>query len=89
MNGFSRHQPLFLIVRNSKVREMNDLIEALQIFAKYRNPRWPTRCEHELLMIMEVKRHEKTDDEIARLEELGFVWSHEYDCYVSHRFGSA
>jgi hypothetical protein len=31
---------------------MNDLIEALQIFAKYGNPDYPTHCEHDTLMIM-------------------------------------
>lgn len=30
---------------------MKDLIKALEIFAKYANPRTPTHCEHDILIM--------------------------------------
>lgn len=66
---------------------MKDLIEALQIFLKYGNPYSPTHCEHDILMI---SMHVAVDPaDVARLDELGFFYSSEYDCWVSFRFGSA
>jgi len=68
---------------------MKDLIEALQIFAQYTDTKWPTHCEHDILMIMKVGQDEVSEQEAERLEELGFHWSTEYDCWASFRFGSA
>lgn len=67
---------------------MKDLIEALQIFAKYTDTEYPTHCEHDVLSIMEVDRENVSDEDHKRLDELGFFWSKE-DCYQSFRFGSA
>ncbi len=66
---------------------MNDLIEALQIFAKYSNEEWPTHCEHDILMISDVQNDISQEDK-DKLEKLGFHWSDEFDCWVSYRFGS-
>ena len=68
---------------------MLELIEALQIFAKYSSTKWPTVCTHDQLTIMEVDRDDPTEDERGRLEELGFLWSPEDDVWISFRFGSA
>lgn len=68
---------------------MKDLIEALTIFSKYTNANSPTNCVHDFLGIMDVEETEPTAEEQKRLDELGFFWSDEYDCWGSFRFGSA
>lgn len=68
---------------------MNDFIKALQIFAKYTDTSYPTHCEHDILMIMEVGLNEISESDRDILDELGFHWSSEYDCWASFRFGSA
>ena len=67
---------------------MKDLIEALQIFLKYGDPRNPTHCEHDIMMVsIHTNDLEPADKE--RVEKLGFNWNTEYDCWTSYRFGSA
>jgi hypothetical protein len=69
---------------------MNDLIEALQIFSKYRNPDRPTHCEHDVLFISpEISPILVSDEDINKLEELGFFVTDEdgEECFKSHRFG--
>ena len=68
---------------------MGDLIEALTIFKKYRNVQWPTNCSHDVLAIMEISQEEVSEKDKSRLDELGFLWSDEYYCWISFRFGSA
>ena len=69
---------------------MADLIEALQIFLKYNNPKWPTHCEHDVLTICGVTPSEVSDEDKKRLDELGFIVSEDYgECFQSFRFGSA
>lgn len=68
---------------------MKDLIEALSIFAKYRNEQWPTHCEHDVLYIMGVTKEEVSEDDRTRLDALGFRWSDSDSCWISFRFGSA
>ena len=68
---------------------MDKLIEALQIFLKYANPTYPTNCSHDKLAIMEVEREMVSDEDHAKLEELGFIWDEEYDYYFSFLYGSA
>ena len=68
---------------------MKDLIEALTVFLKYKNEEWPTHCEHDVMMIAEVKKQEVSDEDLERLEELGFNWDPDEDCFMSFRFGSA
>lgn len=67
---------------------MKDLIEALQIFLKYGDERWPTHCEHDVLMVC-MDPDGITEEDIDRLEYLSFTWSDEHDCFISYRFGSA
>lgn len=68
---------------------MKDLIEALTIFAKYSTTEWPTNCDHDWLGIMRVRQEQPTPEERERLGELGFLWSDEYDCWGSFKYGSA
>jgi hypothetical protein len=69
---------------------MKKLIEALQIFAKYRDLDYPTHCEHDVLHIMGVTLGEVSTEDQARLTELGFFWSEEDGgAWISFRYGSA
>lgn len=66
---------------------MKDLIEALQIFLKYGNPRNPTHCVHDELWIMEINPEKVSEEDINRLDELGFFISE--GGFKSFRYGSA
>jgi hypothetical protein len=77
---------------------MKDLIEALTIFAKYKNHDNPTHCEHDELMVVDIGFHEVSPEDRARLDELGFIWSEDDPAeddedddghWLSFRFGSA
>jgi hypothetical protein len=69
---------------------MNDLIEALTILLKYGNPYSPTHCEHDTLTIVGIEPSAVSEEDKARLDELGFFVSTEYGTnFVSFRFGSA
>lgn len=68
---------------------MEKLIQALQIFLKYKNETNPTHCEHDILMIMAVSQEEVSSEDTDKLDKLGFFWSEEYDCWASFRYGSA
>ncbi len=68
---------------------MDDLIEALNIFKKYQNDKWPTNCSHDVLAIMEVTEEEVSAEDTKRLGELDFIYSEDEECWISFRFGSA
>jgi hypothetical protein len=68
---------------------MEKLIQALQIFLKYKNVKWPTHCEHDILLITEITEDEVSGEDQAQVKELGFHWNTEYDCWASYRYGSA
>lgn len=68
---------------------MEDLIKALQIFAKYTDTKYPTNCEHDVLMIMGVDRDDVTGDDEKELDKLSFRWDEDNECFSSDRFGSA
>lgn len=68
---------------------MKDLIEALQIFLKYADPYSPTHCEHDELQIAGISPEEVSEQDKARLDELGFFVSEETEAFMSFRFGSA
>jgi hypothetical protein len=69
---------------------MKELIEALQILLKYGNPTYPTHCEHDVLTIVGISPDLVSDEDKARLDELGFFVSNEYgDGFQSFRYGSA
>ena len=67
---------------------MNELIEALQIFAKYTDTKWPTHCEHDVLWICGVEPDKVTEEDKKRLDELGFFID-EDNYFKSFHFGSA
>lgn len=68
---------------------MSKLIEALNIFLKYRDRDYPTHCEHGVLMVVGISREEISKEDKKQLEELGFFWSTDYDCWGSYKYGSA
>jgi hypothetical protein len=69
---------------------VKDLIEALTIFAKYRNRRNPTNCQHDVLQIMGITKEEVSEEDAVRLGQLGFFWAEEEGgSWQSFRFGSA
>lgn len=69
---------------------MNDLIEALQILAKHMDDSAysPTHCEHDILLVM-CDKQELPEEDVKKLDELGFFFSKEHYCWASFRFGSA
>ena len=69
---------------------MKDLIEALQILLKYANDDYaPTHCEHDQLYIgCDIEREKVSEEDIKKLDELGFFWTDESDGFMSFRFGS-
>jgi hypothetical protein len=66
---------------------MSDLIEALTIFLKYGNPRFPTNCEHDELFVSIDPKLVSAEDK-ARLEELSFRENTELGGFYSYLFGS-
>jgi len=68
---------------------LSGLIEALQLFRKYKDVRRPTHCEHDVLCVMGVTQEEVSAEDAVTLDEMGFLWSEEYDCWISFRYGSA
>lgn len=68
---------------------MKDLIEALQIFLKYGNSKWPTNCTHDQLAIMDISPADVSEEDVRRLDELGFFVDEDEGCFISFRFGSA
>lgn len=67
---------------------MSDLIQALQIFLKYGDPKYPTHCEHDSLFVG-MDPNVVSDEDKKALDELGFfVASDEPEGFTSFRFGS-
>jgi len=69
---------------------MKDLIEALTILMKYGDAYAPTHCEHDILAVagIGVEQGVVSSEDAKRLDELGFYWDGEYECWASFRFGS-
>lgn len=68
---------------------MKDLIEALTIFPKYSDTRWPTHCEHDVLSIVGITKKEMSKEDRDRVKKLGFNWNSDEEVWQSFRFGSA
>lgn len=67
---------------------MEDLIEALQIFMKYcGNVKYPTICDHDVLVVNVVSPDQVSEEDTKRLDELGFFPYEDY-AFASYRFGS-
>lgn len=68
---------------------MEDLIKALQIFAKYTDSDYPTHCEHDTLYVL-VDPEDVSEEDMEKLEELHFIPDCEYPyMFISYMFGSA
>jgi len=70
---------------------MLKLIEALQILAKYANKddEYPTNCEHDILRVYaDIDIENVTEEDIIKLEILGFDWDDDYECFYSTKYGS-
>lgn len=66
---------------------MNELIEALQIMAKYDQPKFPTHCEHDVLYVA-VDPALVSKEDIKKLDDLGFFLDEWGRGFQSYRFGS-
>ena len=71
---------------------MENLIEALQILSGYLTDdyyfnKYPTRCDHDVLRVC-VDYTEISEEDLKRLEELGFVPDKYSGYMVSYRYGS-
>jgi len=68
---------------------MKDLIEALNIFAKYTQEERVTHCEHDTFYVC-VDPAKVSDEDKKRLDELGFFESNAdgLNCFMSFHFGS-
>jgi len=65
---------------------MDKLIEALQIFLKYGNPRNPTHCEHDVMYICGIDHNAVSDEDIKTLDKLGFFLTEEG--FQSFKYGN-
>lgn len=70
---------------------MKNLIEALNILIKYGDPPYPTHCEHDVLTICGIDPSDVSDEDKAKLDDLGFFVSKEDGdlSFKSFRYGSA
>ena len=68
---------------------MEQLIEALQIFLKYKNEQFPTHCEHDVMYVVGIEEDAVSLEDTAKLKELGFFWSEDDNSFKSFRYGSA
>ena len=68
---------------------LSELVEGLQILLKYGDVEWPTHCEHDVMTICNGCYDTMTDEDLAKLDELGFEWDEDERCFKSYAFGSA
>lgn len=67
---------------------MEELLKALQIFAKYiPDEKWPTWCEHDTLHV-NCDPDLVSDDEIILLDSYGFIPDEENEGFKSFKFGN-
>ncbi len=69
---------------------MKDLIEALTILAKYMDPeeKWPTSCMRGVLYVYGIEVEDVSEEDIKKLDELGFIPNNAASGFQSFRFGS-
>lgn len=66
---------------------MSQLIQALQIFLKYGDKKYPTHCEHDE-MIVDIDPADVSEEDKAKLEDLGFIANDAESYFYSYHFGS-
>jgi hypothetical protein len=73
------------------MNKMDDLIKALQILRKYGNPEYPTHCEHDILMVVDINPDDVSKEDKRALKKLGFIFGKQFgeDVFYSFKFGSA
>lgn len=59
------------------------------IFAKYKDLKWPTHCERDVLTVVGFKKGEVSDEDAQKLDELDFFWSDSDSSWQSFYFGSS
>ena len=64
------------------------LIAAFTIFKKYSDTNWPTHCEHDILYVI-VNPEDVSEDDKAKLSDLGFQPDEDGEHFSSFAFGSA
>ena len=63
-------------------RDMRDILQGLLIFNKY-EPDGYFSAEHDEVMCGSTKTKENaTEEELKQLEDLGWRWQEEYECYA-------
>ena len=67
---------------------MEQLRKALEIFAKYTSDEYPTSCEHNQLYVL-VDPANVSKEDIAALNELGFIADEDEGNFYSFKYGSA
>lgn len=67
---------------------MSNLIKALTILLKYGDPKFPTHCEHDVLLVPGIEVSAVSAEDVEALDGLGFFISEEFGCFASFRFGS-
>lgn len=67
---------------------MKDFLEACQIFLKYGNVVYPFSCEHDILYVF-YDGSIMSEEDLARLELLGFDWDENEGHFYSFKYGSA
>lgn len=70
---------------------LSELIDALTLLRKYGDPTSPTHCEHDTLMICGIEPSQVSEEDTAKLEEMGFIVGNEFgeEAFISYRYGSA
>lgn len=66
---------------------MKELIEALQIIAKYYDDPYPICCEHDVMCLPDVNLSDFSFEEIKRLIELGFIPGDAFDSFYEADYG--
>ncbi len=74
-------------LRRSEGYRMDDLIKALTILRKYGNPEYPTHCGHEVMYI-NIPHSEVSEEDLMRLEALGFDKENGGTGFRSYKYGS-
>ncbi len=69
---------------------MSELIQALTIMNKYGNPKYPTHCQHDVLLVC-ISPELVSEEDKQAIEKLGFFAGEEdgMPCFKSYKFGSA
>lgn len=67
---------------------LDNLIEALRILRMYGNPSYPTNCEHDIFRVYGIAYTDISKENMKLLEDYGFGWDPDFDCFYSTAYGS-